>query len=185
MDGMFPQLHTLNLDFCTSITSLDRDCFSCMPHLMRLSMCGTRVANLWTTTASVLKLPSLTELRFQNCLCCKDTGPCAASFGEKASIAFERLGSVSLDMCSSNETSSVSNCAAAFQAEKECGKILSFSDSFEIKEGSNKTGNLSHISEVEMSSCLQRIGSLEITSNFLPDLNGLSKTENRVRLLEG
>ncbi|KAM3709200.1 hypothetical protein ACJW31_02G155000 [Castanea mollissima] len=77
--GRFKRLHTLNLDFCTSLTGIQKDCFACMPNLMHLSMCETRVANLWTTTAALSKLPSLVELRFQNCLCCKDTGPCPAS----------------------------------------------------------------------------------------------------------
>lgn len=70
------QIHTLNLDFCTSISTLQKDTFACMPNLKRLSMCETRIANLWTTTAALSKLPSLVELRFQNCLCRKDTGPC-------------------------------------------------------------------------------------------------------------
>ncbi|XP_039053355.1 uncharacterized protein LOC120195381 [Hibiscus syriacus] len=69
MIGRFMRLHTLNLDFCTSLTSLQKDCFSCMPSLMHLSLCETRVANLWTTTEVLAKLPSLLELRFQNCLC--------------------------------------------------------------------------------------------------------------------
>ncbi|XAR57741.1 hypothetical protein NMG60_11025993 [Bertholletia excelsa] len=77
--GRFMQLHTLNLDFCTSLTSLEKDCFTCMPNLTRLSMCETRVANLWTTSSALSKLPSLVELRFQNCLCCKGTGPCPQS----------------------------------------------------------------------------------------------------------
>lgn len=79
MIGSFMQLHTLNLDFCSSLTSLEKDCFSCMPKLMRLSMCGTRIADLWTTREALSRLHSLTELRFQNCICCKDTGPCLAS----------------------------------------------------------------------------------------------------------
>lgn len=79
MVGSFMQLHTLNLDFCSSLTSLEKDCFTCMPKLMRLSMCGTRIANLWTTRAALSRLPSLTELRFQNCICCEDTGQYLAS----------------------------------------------------------------------------------------------------------
>ncbi|XP_021714404.1 uncharacterized protein LOC110682379 isoform X2 [Chenopodium quinoa] len=78
MVGSFMQLRKLNLDFCTSLTTLHKDCFSDMPNLMHLSMCETRVANLWTTTTALSKLPSLVELRFQNCLCCEDTGPCPA-----------------------------------------------------------------------------------------------------------
>ncbi|CAK7337772.1 unnamed protein product [Dovyalis caffra] len=183
MAGTFMQLHTLNLDFCTSIASLDKDCFSCMPNLMRLSMCETRVANLWTTTAALSKLPSLIELRFQNCLCCKDTGPCSASFGEKARIAFDKLGSTPLNMHLSSETSSISIKDATFQgyrAEENCGDLLSRRDSALIKEGSVKTDNISHISEVEKSSCLRRIGSMEISSDVSPNLNGLSKLKNKI-----
>nr|XP_016471033.1 PREDICTED: uncharacterized protein LOC107793237 isoform X1 [Nicotiana tabacum] len=87
MVGSFMQLHTLNLDFCSSLTSLERDCFACMPKLMRLSICGTRIADMWTTRAALSRLPSLTELRFQNCICCKDTGPCLASSNGAASPA--------------------------------------------------------------------------------------------------
>ncbi|KVI08953.1 uncharacterized protein LOC112518830 isoform X2 [Cynara cardunculus var. scolymus] len=76
MAGRFMHMHTLNLDFCTSLSSMEKDCFTYMPNLVRLSMCATRVANLWTTAAALSKLPSLLELRFQNCLCCKDTAPC-------------------------------------------------------------------------------------------------------------
>ncbi|XP_057491720.1 protein DWD HYPERSENSITIVE TO UV-B 1-like isoform X3 [Actinidia eriantha] len=77
--GRFKELHTLNLDFCTSLTSLQKDCFACLPNLMRLSVCETRVANLWTTSDALSKLSSLVELRFQNCLCCKGTGSCPVS----------------------------------------------------------------------------------------------------------
>lgn len=76
MSGRFTYMHTLNLDFCTSLSSMEKDCFTDMPNLVRLSMCATRESNLWTTVAALSKLPSLLELRFQNCLCCKDTSPC-------------------------------------------------------------------------------------------------------------
>lgn len=141
------------------------------------------VANLWTTTAALSKLPSLVELRFQNCLCCKDTGPCPASFGDKARIAFEKLGSAPLNMCLSSETSSISIRDATFQgfhAKENCGDLLSLTGSALIKEGSGKFDNLSHISKVEISSCLQRVGSIEISSDFPPNLNGLSNLENKI-----
>lgn len=94
ISGRFMHMHTLNLDLCTSLTTLEKTCFACMPKLMRVSMCGTRVANLWTTTAALAKLPSLVELRFQNCLCCKDTRPCSASLNERKSfIAYNSLAS--------------------------------------------------------------------------------------------
>lgn len=83
MVGKFTHLRSLNLDFSSSLTSLRKDCFTCMPNLNCLSLCETRIANLWTTSSALLKLPSLVELRFQKCLCCDDTGPCPASLGRK------------------------------------------------------------------------------------------------------
>lgn len=87
MVGRFMHLHTLSLDFFSSLASLHEDCFSCMPYLMCLSMCESRIVNLWTATAAISKLPSLMELRFQMCLCCKDTGPCPASLGKKETFS--------------------------------------------------------------------------------------------------
>ncbi|KAK4785788.1 hypothetical protein SAY86_002477 [Trapa natans] len=86
MVGIFNQLHTLNLDFCTSITNFHKDCFSGMPNLMRLSMCETRVSNLWVATTALSNLPSLVELRFQKCLCCRDTSPCISLYGKKDNL---------------------------------------------------------------------------------------------------
>ncbi|CAM8904294.1 unnamed protein product [Rhodiola kirilowii] len=79
LTGEFVRLHTLNLDFSTSLISFQEECFACMPNLMSLSMCETRISNLWTTAAALSKLHSLVELRFQKCMCCNDTGPCSAS----------------------------------------------------------------------------------------------------------
>lgn len=84
INGRFMRLHTLNLDFCTSLASLHEDCFSYMPNLTSVSMCETRISNLWTTSAALAKLSSLTELRFQNCLCCKDTRACPSLSGKKS-----------------------------------------------------------------------------------------------------
>ncbi|KAK7343506.1 hypothetical protein VNO77_12292 [Canavalia gladiata] len=74
MMGEFMHMHTLNLDFSSSLTSFQEDCFNCMPYLMRLSMCETRITNLWTTVAALSKLPSLVELRFQYWQYCNDAG---------------------------------------------------------------------------------------------------------------
>ncbi|CAI9104322.1 OLC1v1002970C2 [Oldenlandia corymbosa var. corymbosa] len=74
--GRFMQLHTLNLDFSASLTSFREDCFCWMPNLNFLSLCETRISNLWTTSATLVKLPCLTELRFQNCLCWDESGGC-------------------------------------------------------------------------------------------------------------
>lgn len=74
----FALLHTLALDFCSSLTRMEKDFFAYMPNLMCLSLCGTRVADLWATTAALSRLTCLVELRFQNRKYCKDTGPCPA-----------------------------------------------------------------------------------------------------------
>lgn len=79
MVGKFSRMHTLNLDYGTSLTSFQKDCFACMSNLKFLSMCETRVANLWTTTAALSKLPSLVELRFQRRLCYEDVESCITS----------------------------------------------------------------------------------------------------------
>ncbi|PSS26131.1 DNA damage-binding protein like [Actinidia chinensis var. chinensis] len=84
MVGNFSHLRTLNLDFSSSLSSFREDCFTCMPNLKCLSLCETRIANLWTTNSALSKLPSLVELRFQHCLCCDDTGPHPASSGGKS-----------------------------------------------------------------------------------------------------
>ncbi|KAL3843875.1 hypothetical protein ACJIZ3_001278 [Penstemon smallii] len=83
MVGKFVRMHTLNLDFSASLTSFRDDCFTCMPNLKFLSLCETRIANLWTTSAALSKLPSLVELRFQNCLYCSDMGLSPGSSGNK------------------------------------------------------------------------------------------------------
>ncbi|KAF7811050.1 WD repeat-containing protein 5B [Senna tora] len=86
--GEFMKMHTLNLDFSSSLTSFQEDCFSCMPNLMCLSMCETRISNLWTTVAALSKLPSLVELRFQYWLCCNDAmTSCVSSSGKSDSTA--------------------------------------------------------------------------------------------------
>eukprot|EP00268_Persea_americana_P045975 TRINITY_DN4714_c0_g1_i2.p1 TRINITY_DN4714_c0_g1~~TRINITY_DN4714_c0_g1_i2.p1 ORF type:complete len:924 (-),score=163.06 TRINITY_DN4714_c0_g1_i2:262-2976(-) len=110
MTGAFMQLHTLNLDVIGSLTSFREGCFSCMPNLMRLSMCETGISNLWTTTAALSKLPSLVELRFQNCLCRNDTGPCQASSGRKAySSASGKIDSGQLQLYPCAQPASISS----------------------------------------------------------------------------
>lgn len=84
-------MHTLNLDFSASLTSFGKDCFTHMPNLKCLSLCETKISNLWTTSATLAKLPSLIELRFQSCLCCNNTKACPRSFGEKPDETAEEL----------------------------------------------------------------------------------------------
>ncbi|KAE8672812.1 hypothetical protein F3Y22_tig00111834pilonHSYRG00174 [Hibiscus syriacus] len=104
--GEFMWLHSLNLDYSTTLSSFREDCFSCMPNLMCLSMCETRVSNLWTTIAALSKLHSLVELRFQNWLCCNDVGSSGSSSGDDQpgpssqpnNVSFPGMPPVSLDI---------------------------------------------------------------------------------------
>ncbi|CAN8327474.1 unnamed protein product [Cochlearia groenlandica] len=76
--GEFAHLQTLILDN-NRLLGIGESCFSCMPKLTYLSMCGTPVSDLWTTTAALLKLPSLQELRFQIWVGCSDSNPLTSS----------------------------------------------------------------------------------------------------------
>ncbi|XP_072978373.1 protein DWD HYPERSENSITIVE TO UV-B 1 isoform X1 [Typha angustifolia] len=109
LTGKFMQLHTLNLDFSVHLTSFHVSCFNNMPNLMQLSMCETRVANLWTTSASLSKLHSLVELRFQSCLCCYDTGPCSTAREREIANACEKCRSWKLHHQSHAALPSVTN----------------------------------------------------------------------------
>ncbi|KAJ0077083.1 hypothetical protein Patl1_35292 [Pistacia atlantica] len=95
MMGEFMQLHTLNLDYSNSLSSFKEDCFTCMPNLVCLSMCETRVSNLWTTVAALCKLPSLVELRFQNWFCCNDATHSSGSTDQDDKTDFFHLSSSS------------------------------------------------------------------------------------------
>lgn len=97
LTGEFMWIRSLNLDFSTSLTSFREDCFTCMPNLMHLSMCETRVSNLWTAIAALSKLSSLVELRFQKCLCCDDTGACPTSSGGKSNEKSLNIETPSVD----------------------------------------------------------------------------------------
>lgn len=93
--GVFVRLHTLNLDYSTSLTSFKEDCFLSMPNLTCLSMCGSRIANLWTTVAAVSRLHSLSELRFQNWLCYSDVGSSGSSVGSQTDMSELKYGQCS------------------------------------------------------------------------------------------
>lgn len=174
------RLHTLNLDFCTALTSLQQDCFSCMPNLLSLSLCETRIADLWTTSAALSKLPSLTELRFQNCLCCSGTGPCLSSYGSDTAVhGYESQ----LNMCLYGEVPSTDSEDATIQASRTgetFRDLLHLDQSMLISEVQRSTENLSDRNEVKVSSYLQEIDLLEL-STVLPDLGGHEKLQNEVR----
>lgn len=89
-------------------------------------MCETRVANLWTTTAVLSKLPSLVELRFQKCLCCQDTGPCASLYSEKANLLVgEETGSVLPNYPSYKAVQSVSHGSTTHKVLDEVEQVSS------------------------------------------------------------
>lgn len=157
------RLHTLNLDFCTALTNLQQDCFSCMPNLLCLSMCETRITNLWTTSAALSKLPSLKELRFQNCLCCKDTGPCPSS-GEKTSFCGIESQS---SLCSYRAEQSADSGDATFHSlntGKTFRDLLCLDDSQSTTENNRKV-------EID----------LWELSKFLPDMDGSKDFQDEVR----
>ncbi|OVA00996.1 WD40 repeat [Macleaya cordata] len=187
MIGMFMHLHTLNLDFSISLTSFHKDCFTCMPKLMRLSMCETRVANLWTTSAALSKLPSLVELRFQNCLCCSDTAPCPASSNDEANyLAGDDSGLEHLDMYPYPKTRSITtedllsqNLQSSFREETIRNSY--FVDNLVSHAPlQSTTEDSSDDSEVDFSSHQRRVGLEELLSNVHPELGGWAELENEV-----
>ncbi|KAM6591289.1 hypothetical protein CsatA_013894 [Cannabis sativa] len=175
MSGKFIRLHTLNLDFCTALTTLQQNCFYCMPHLLRLSMCETRITNLWTTSAALLKLPSLKELRFQNCLCCKDTGACPSS---REKTRFHGIESQS-SLCYYDQAQSADSGDATFHSSTagETVRDLICKDSMlkcELGIGSNENN-----SKVKTSSYLKEIDMLKLSAD-LPDLDGSKGLQNEI-----
>ncbi|KAK8716636.1 hypothetical protein V6N13_043941 [Hibiscus sabdariffa] len=153
MVGRFMRLHTLNLDFCTSFTSLQKDCFFCIPNLTCLSMCETRVANLWTTTEVLAKLPSLLELRFQNCLCCNDTGPCLLSSSKKEKFEDKKAYSNVINICS-------------YYEEHSFGTVY----------GTSKTDDSSKVDDPKFSGYLKN--QLEILPSLFRNLSAEPKLQN-------
>ncbi|CAI9766851.1 unnamed protein product [Fraxinus pennsylvanica] len=94
MIGELTQLHTLNLDSCSSLTNLEEECFPFMPKLRHLSLCGTRVINLGTSTNSAIlsRLSSLVELQFHNCISQKDMWSSPALINERRYITSVKIG---------------------------------------------------------------------------------------------
>lgn len=176
------RLHSLNLDFCTSLSGLQKDCFSCMPNLMRLSMCETRIANLWTTAAALSKLPSLAELRFQNCLCCKDTGPCPALSGDKTRIHTPERTPLNMGHYCEVPSTDTGEAACHVWGTKETVRNLHCLDDSKINcEIQSMTDDFSDKNEIKLSSYLKEMCLLEVSSTTLPDLNGQARVENEVR----
>ncbi|KAI4385286.1 hypothetical protein MLD38_003331 [Melastoma candidum] len=132
--GRFSQLHSLNLDLSTSIVCLHKDCFSGMPRLVRLSMCETRITNLWNTTAVLSKIPSLAELRFQKCLCCLNTGPCS-SFHDESVGGSHSVTSESCLTSEDDDSDDVLYGETKVQTKMNGGEALVTMEKKDIREG--------------------------------------------------
>ncbi|KAJ4716189.1 DNA damage-binding protein 2 [Melia azedarach] len=146
MMGEFSRIHTLNLDYSISLTSFKEDCFTCMPNLMCLSMCETRVANLWTTIAALSKLPSLVELRFQNWLCCDDAGNSSGSSERDNKTDFNQLNG--------------------------CSYVGAYDDAVINPDSQTLIEDSSDDSEVDVSSYQHEYDYMELLSNLVPPLDG-------------
>ncbi|XP_073287320.1 protein DWD HYPERSENSITIVE TO UV-B 1 isoform X2 [Primulina huaijiensis] len=162
MVGNFTRMCTLNLDFSASLTSFREDCFSCMPNLRFLSLCETRIGNLWTTSAALAKLPSLAELRFQNCVPYSDTKGSHASLGNENNE----------DMCSS-----FMGFALHMNLPLPSGEVfphlqsnvrdeaISDDDDYIIQDTGNMNEDSSDDSEVDFSGHPQEFGFMELLPN--------------------
>ncbi|CAA7393551.1 unnamed protein product [Spirodela intermedia] len=144
MAGDFMRLHTLNLDFSASLSSIKEGCFSCMPNLKRLSMCGTQIAELCLTSAILSKLPSLVELRFQIFLSHDDTRLFSTSYCVDAEVYDGRSVSTSESSRSATEPSDESELV--FSGYKEFRTTWVESLSNNLSEMYNQTRHLSSLS---------------------------------------
>ncbi|KAJ4837456.1 hypothetical protein Tsubulata_013165 [Turnera subulata] len=174
MAGEFRRIRTLNLDFSASLCSFREDCFACMPNLISLSMCGTRVSNLWTTVAALSKLDALVELRFQKWLCCNDTGSSSATSGGKLDDQpdssspqnFTDFGSLSID------TDEYSD----FQS----GTEQALRNMFSINQHINMMEDSSDDSELDFSSHRQIFDFTELFSDVSPGSNRHGNLQDEV-----
>ncbi|CAI0470440.1 unnamed protein product [Linum tenue] len=173
MVGEFTKLHTLNLDSSTLLTSFQDGCFTQMPNLTSLSMCETRVSNLWTTVAALSKLSSLTELRFQKWVCCNET-VCASvssdgSWDDQFSIsnAFADSGRQLIDF---HETSNLVS-----STEDTLRNILPFSNVGTVQDLQSMMEDMSDGSEADFSFQHQEA---DYAGLFLNSLHGQHREAN-------
>ncbi|KAK9941950.1 hypothetical protein M0R45_007640 [Rubus argutus] len=189
MMGEFMRIHTLNLDFSTSLTSFQEDCFTCMPNLMCLSLCETRILNLWTTIAALSKLPSLIELRFQHWSCCNDVGPSSASSSGKLdhntdsnrrnSFHHGRASSVNIGELTEQNSST----------EEVLRNMFLLNNVVLNDDVQSRAEDSSDDSELDFSSPLQEHGSVERLSHIFSggnrQINQKNEDQNNVEPLAG
>ncbi|KAG8645560.1 uncharacterized protein LOC110623972 isoform X3 [Manihot esculenta] len=180
MAGEFMRICTLNLDFNTSLSSFREDCFTCMPNLSCLSMCATRVANLWTTIAALSKLSSLVELRFQKWMCCNEAGSSSAPSGDKSDYQCE-FGQMS--SFSNNEALPIVRSEQTdfnLGTEEALRNMFSFNDVTINQEVQSMMEDSSDDSEVDFSTHWQEFEYMDSLSNETSARNRQINVQNEV-----
>lgn len=148
---------------------------------MCLSMCETRIINLWTTIAALSKLPSLVELRFQNWLCCNDAGPSATSsegrldsrtdFGQSKSAPYTGASTVDIGVTTDYNSTT----------EEALRNLFSLNDVVTNHEAQSMIEDSSDDSDVDFSFRQQEHGYRELSSIFFPRLNEQFDQLNEVK----
>ncbi|XAR52891.1 hypothetical protein NMG60_11021216 [Bertholletia excelsa] len=165
MVGNFIQLCTLNLDFSSSLTGFRQDCFTCMPNLKSLSLCETRITNLWTTSFALIKLPLLVELRFQNCLCYDEsTGYPGSSGGAAANSDLLTNGLY---------------IGGSF-IDEDYYKYLTIEEAYIDDELQSISEDSTDDSELDFSNCNKERSLLDALSSAIPGWNRIVDMQNEI-----
>ncbi|KAF3648749.1 Soluble secretory phospholipase A2 receptor [Capsicum annuum] len=175
MIGNFTRMHSLNLDFSASLTNFREDCFTSMPNLKFLSLCETRIINLWTTTAALAKLPSLVELRFQNFLQDNEVRKHAASDRRTDYWESDRTETSIHD-----EAPSVSGENIMYRLFNEEDQYMNNTDM--DLDVSSETEDSSDDSEVDFSSQDRETSFMELLPDAPPGWEDLVNLQNEVSL---
>ncbi|KAM3291464.1 hypothetical protein P3S67_019753 [Capsicum chacoense] len=175
MIGNFTRMHSLNLDFSASLTNFREDCFTSMPNLKFLSLCETRIINLWTTTAALAKLPSLVELRFQNFLQDNEVWKHAASDRRTDYWESDRTETSIHD-----EAPSVSGENIMYRLFNEEDQYMNNTDM--DLDVSSETEDSSDDSEVDFSSQDRETSFMELLPDAPPGWEDLVNLQNEVSL---
>lgn len=165
-------MQMLNLDFSASLNSFQGSCFTCMPNLKCLSLCETRISNLWTTSAALAKLPSLIELRFQNSLCWDGK---AGSYGSSDGNAEygSHVYNNELHLGSPSGEESQETMTQYSNAAGELMSLFQFHNNNNVNREIRSTlGDSSDDSEVDFSSQHWDFSLVNLFSDLLPGWNG-------------
>ncbi|XP_031128859.1 uncharacterized protein LOC116030684 [Ipomoea triloba] len=173
MAGSFLWMHTLNLDFSASLSNFREDCFTCMPNLKCLSLCETRISNLWTTSSALAKLPSLVELRFQNRLPGFDTWQYPTSSGRN-----NHSDSGHLDFGLHLEVPRISGEGFAYRQINVDNEDICTSRNHDLRSMSDDSSD--HDSDVDFSSQGRDLSFLEQLPDLPPVWNDLVNLQNEI-----